>query len=66
MSVLIQRGIQRARFFTMNARWNLDTHALTLGLLDNRVAVVPFVCNQMLGVDSVDQLVSFRTIRSGT
>lgn len=66
VSVLVQRGIQRARCFTMNARWNLDMHALTLGLLDNRVAVVSFVCNQMRGVEPVDQLVSFCTIRSGT
>ncbi len=41
-------------------------HPLTLGLLDNCVAVVPFICNQMLGVEPVDQLISFCAIRSGT
>lgn len=41
-------------------------HALTFGLLDNRIAVVPFIGNQVVRRDAFDQAASLRTIRCGT
>ena len=41
-------------------------HALFFGLSDNRIAVLPFIGNQMLGCHPFDQAASLRAIRCGT
>lgn len=41
-------------------------HTLACGLLDDRMAVVAFISDQMLGRDACDQAASLRTIRCGT
>lgn len=55
-----------ARLFAVTARRNLRLHALSGGLLQDGVAVVSFVGDQMLGRQSFDQRASARTIRHGT
>ena len=41
-------------------------HALGCGLLDNRIAVIAFIGNQVVRRDAVDQAASLRTICCGT
>jgi hypothetical protein len=41
-------------------------HSLAGGLIDDRLAVVAFISDQMLGRDACDQAASLRTIRCGT
>ena len=41
-------------------------HALACGLIDDRIAVVAFISDQMLGRDACNQAASLRTIRCGT
>jgi len=41
-------------------------HSLTLCLFDDRIAIIPFVGNQMLCREAVDQAASLRAIRCGT
>ena len=40
--------------------------ALFFGLSDNRIAVIPFIGNHMLGCHPFDQAASLRAIRCGT
>lgn len=55
-----------ARLFAVAARRNLRLHTLSGGLLQDGVAVVSLVGDQMLGRQSFDQRASARTIRHGT
>ena len=41
-------------------------HALACSLIDDRIAVVAFISDQMLGRDAGNQAASLRTIRCGT
>ena len=52
--------------FTVFARRNLRLHVLPRGLLDDVIAVVSLVGDQMLGRQPFDQFASLRTIRHGT
>ena len=52
--------------FAIAARWNLRLHTLSLGLLDDGIAVIPLVSNEMLCRQPLNQAVSLRTIRHGT
>ncbi len=63
MPVPIEMLIVVARFFTVAARRNLYLHALALGLRLNGIAVVAFIRNQMLGIHTINELCSLRTIR---
>ena len=40
-------------------------HALFFGLRDHRIAVIPFIGNQLLGCHPFDQAASLRAIRCG-
>lgn len=48
------------------ARWNYRFHALLDCLLDNCVAIVALVGNQMLSLESFNEGLSLRAIRTGS
>lgn len=58
--------IPDARLFAVFARRNLCLHALSRRLLDNGVAVISLVGDQMFGRQALNQPASLRTIRHGT
>jgi len=61
--VPIEVPVVLARFFAAATRWNLYLHTLASRSLNDGVAVIPSVDNQVLGINAFDQ--RFYIIRSG-
>ena len=66
MPQLVKVFVIRSLHGSVFARRNDRRHALLSCLLDDRVTVVAFVCQQIIGLHARDQAVSLRTIRCGT
>lgn len=66
MPQFVEILIPDSRLFAVFSRRNLRLHALSFGLLDDGVAVIPLVGNEMLCRQPLNQAVSLCTIRHGT
>lgn len=62
VQVFVVRPLGRAVF----ARRNHRRHTLAFGLIDDRIAIIPFVGNQMFRRDPFNQAASLRAICRGT
>ena len=62
VTVVVVRPLGRAVF----ARWNHHRPTLACGLIDDRIAIIPFVGNQMFRRDPFNQAASLRAICRGT
>ena len=63
MPDLVEMLVIGALYFAVLARRNLHLHPLLLGLVNDGVAIVATVSNEMLGFQPFDQLESFATVR---
>ncbi len=62
----VEMLIVRALIFAIFPRGNHGFHSLALCLLNDRCAVITFVCNQVGCNQTFDQGASLRTISAGT
>jgi len=66
MPQFVQIFVVRSLRGSVFSGWNHHVHAPACGLLDDRIAVVAFISDQVLGRDACDQAASLRAIRCGT
>ena len=66
MTQLVQVFVIQPLGGSVFSRRDDGRHALVFGLSDNRIAVLPFIGNQILGCHPFDQAASLRAIRCGT
>lgn len=66
MPQFVQVFVVRPLGRTIFARRNHRRHTLAFGLIDDRIAIIPFVGNQMFRRDPFNQAASLRAICRGT
>ena len=66
MAVPIEVIVIASLRLSVFARWDHDAHALSSGLLDDGIAVVALVGQQVFGAEPFNQLCSLRAICCGT
>lgn len=66
MAVSVEVLVIASLFLSIFARRDHDAHALPRGLLDNGIAIVTLVGQQVLGADPFNQLRSLCAICCGT
>ena len=55
-----------ALYFTIFPRWNHRLHTLFFSLINNYIAVITAICQQIFRGETLDQAACKRTIRCGT
>ena len=63
---LIKLFVVRSLYGSVFSGRNDGDHALIAGLPNNRIAVIAFIGNEIIGAHAFDQAASLRAIRSGT
>ena len=66
MPQLVQFLVVRSLRGSVSSGRNHRRHTLAFGLIDDRIAIIPFVGNQMFRRDSFNQAASLRAICRGT
>ena len=66
MAVSVKMLVITSLFLPVFAGWDHDAHALSGGLLDDGIAVVALVGQQVLGTESFNLPCSLRAICGGT
>ena len=66
VAVPVKMLVIASLLFSVFARWDHGAHALGRGLLDDGIAVVALVGQQVFGTESFNQLCSLRAICGGT